>query len=157
MTPYIQNYHQGYRLRITAYEANRVPLEIFVYQRLPVVPGETEESDKFTNIASPADLEEYPTNTPTNLARPFFREASIDLVFRSVDTLEESWTIIRSEVSALIDTLDTMDTLNITEEITIGATADTSSSSSSSLSSLSSSSSSSSSLSSLSSSSSSSP
>jgi len=131
MTTYVSGRTQGFRVRITAIESNEMPLEIFVYQHLPFPDSETGYQDRFVNIASPNDIEEYNVGEVGDSTRPFFRLAAIDLVFRNDDMLEEAVQKIYDEIGQLVESLNYMDDLEVQEEVTIG-TPPTSSSSSSS-------------------------
>jgi hypothetical protein len=80
-----------HRLRIWVSETtNNIPAQIFVYQRIPLVPLDTELQDIFVHIASYADIQEYPSEEPDNKS-PFFRQYFVDLVFDSLAILEENW------------------------------------------------------------------
>jgi len=135
---YDRNALQGYRMVVTVTSAYWMSSSIFVFRRFSAGAGETEPRDEFTNVASPADMEEYPENAPNETGRPFFRLSSADLVLRNLEDANEVWEYIQEEVAALVTGLDRMDDLELQEEVFFG-----SSSSSSSYSSYSSSSSSS--------------
>ncbi len=93
--------------------------EVFVYQRKQPIPPNTAEYDEYVNIASAADMEEYPANAPdTNLA-PFFRLTSIDLLFRSVYLLYESVQVMEADLRALVQNLDYLDEEGYEETISI--------------------------------------
>ena len=104
--------------------------EIFVYQRYPQLPGETEPSDHFVIIASAADLQDYPKTAPAGNV-PFFRLSYIDIIFRSADLLAKTVTLIQEDVRALIRNLDRLATVGVTKQYDFhGASLSSSSSSS---------------------------
>jgi hypothetical protein len=128
MTDVLQERLQGYRIRVVVTEAIGVNPNIFVFQRRPLTVADTYD-DRFENIASPADLEEYPVGAPADLNRPFYRLSEIDLVFRSVSNVEEAWNILLAEVADLIYTLDQMEALQLQNEVSFGLSSSSSSSS----------------------------
>ena len=96
---YVEGRTQGYRVRFDVIEAVCIPAAVFVYQRLPgATVGET--TDVFSNVASPADFEEYPIDEPVSGGQ-FFRLQYVDLVFRNLDLLEQSATDITLDREAL--------------------------------------------------------
>lgn len=129
---YVDGRTQGYRYVVRVVEAAEMPKEIFVFQRKPGSAGVEGAlyTDDFANIASPADLEEYPLDAPDNPSAPFFRKDEIDLVFRSEEIGTEAWAGILSEVAGLVEALNYMDDLSQVEEVTIGTPPTPSSSSS---------------------------
>ena len=97
--------------------------KIFVYQRMPLVPGAAVPADEYTNVASAADMTEYPADEPgggtssgTELC-PFFRLSSLDLVFRSDDLMATSWDTIKADIQALIGNLDRLDLMGEDDEV----------------------------------------
>lgn len=129
---YVQGRTQGYRIVVTAVEAGGMPKEIFVFQRRPGDGYTAAYNDTFENIASPADIEEYPIGAPDDPNAPFFRMAAVDLVFRSEELAIEAWNGIISDVTGLVEALNYMDELSQVEEVIIGTPPTPSSSSSSS-------------------------
>ena len=91
------------RLRVWVSETtNNIPAQIFVYQRIPSVPLDTELQDIFVHVASYADISDYPSEKPDNTA-PFFRQYFFDLVFDSKAVLEENWARILGSVQHTIE------------------------------------------------------
>ncbi len=131
LTQYVQGRTQGWRLRIEIGDRENIPAEIFVYQRKPLPPSAGAFTDDFVNIASPADLEEYPVNEPAG-AVPFYRLAYADIIFRSQSLADEAWNAIIADVTELIRTLDLMDNLVPMQPVVIGTQSPSSSSISSS-------------------------
>jgi len=129
---YVSGRTQGYRIVVNATESSGIPKEIFVFQRKPGSGADPAVPylDEFTNIASPADLEEYPVGAPIDPNAPFFRMATVDLVFRSEELAADAWAGILSDAAGLVEALNYMDNLSQVEEVIIG-TPPTSSSSSS--------------------------
>ena len=113
---YIEGRTQGYRVRFDVLEAVCMPAELFVYQRvLGSVPGTV--IDTFSNVASPTDLEEYPTDEPTD-AVGFYRLSHVDLIFRSIDLLSQSAQDLTRDISALVMALNQLDVL-IEHDVTL--------------------------------------
>lgn len=136
---YVDGRTQGFRYVIEVLESSGLPLEIFVYQRKPIISG-TDYTDVFSNVASPADFEEYPVGAPSCDAYPFFRLKSIDLVFRSMSLADDAWIALQNDIAQLIESLEFMNDLSLEEEVTFGTRPESSSSDSQSSSSSSSSS-----------------
>lgn len=118
-TRYVVNAVDGFRFTVTAYDAYDMPNEIFLYLRRPYNPTTGEEADEFTSVCSMPDLEEYPAGAPAGVP-PFFRLATIDLVFRSQALADEAWELIKREVEVLVETLRLADQLAVTEDVQIG-------------------------------------
>ena len=97
-----------HRLRMWTSDYDGIDPNIFVYQRVPSVPEGSDPDDQFVNVASVADLEEYPHTLP-GPDYPFFRLPSIDLVFRSVDLLTKTVDNIRRDIEDLLENLDALE------------------------------------------------
>jgi len=106
---------QGYRITVEVTEAVGLVEEIFVYQRMTLVQGNAPQDD-FSNVASPADLEEYPLSEPTEDS-PFFRLKTIELVYRDLELLNENLNDLKRDICMLLDSLAHMDQL--IEEIVV--------------------------------------
>jgi hypothetical protein len=106
---------QGYRITVEVIEAVGLVEEIFVYQRMTLVQGNAPQDD-FSNVASPADLEEYPLSEPTEDS-PFFRLKTIELVYRDLELLNENLNDLKRDICMLLDSLAHMDQL--IEEIVV--------------------------------------
>lgn len=119
-----------HRLQIWVSDYEGLEPEIFVYQRYPVLPGETAPDDVFVNVASAADMEEYPRFEPSG-EPPFFRLSHVDLIFRSVDIMDRVWNTMKSDVEYLLANLEKLDTLGDEATWDFGSTFNSSSSSSS--------------------------
>lgn len=99
-----------HRLRLWVSDYDDVDPNIFVYQRVPSVPEGPDPDDVFVNVASVADMEEYPRIEP-GPDYPFFRLSSIDLVFRSVDIMDKVVARIKTDIRALLDNLAAIEEL----------------------------------------------
>lgn len=118
---YVINNVDGYRMKVEAYDANHMSSSIFRYIRGPFSQTIGAYSEEFDGICSPADLEEFPVDTPTLNANPaWFRKDYIDLVFRSQATAEEAWGRIVKDVTTLVASLDLMDTIVEEKIVEIG-------------------------------------
>ena len=104
-----------HRLKMWVNEYQDMEPEIFVYQRYPQLPGETEPADHFVNLASAADMKDHPKGAPAGNV-PFFRLSYIDIIFRSADLLSKTVALINQDTMALIANLDKLDTLGTTKQ-----------------------------------------
>ena len=100
--------------------------EIFVYQRLLIGIGGG--ADQFTNVASPADILEYPISAPLSAEVPFFRLNYADLVFRNLNLADTAWAGIKGDVNELIQTLTYFEQLEVQEVAVFGSSSSSSSS-----------------------------
>ena len=123
---------QGYRMTVSVTEAVDMPSEIFVMQRCPVIDPNLPPVDRFDNIASPADLEEYAVEMVVDEHEPFYRKSSVDLIFRNMTLLDEAWRHMLEDVDGLVYSLNEMDALTRVEEVSFGVQPGPSPSSSSS-------------------------
>lgn len=105
--------------------------EIFVYQRYPAWPGTPDPDDRFVNVASVADMADYPVTAPTGDA-PFFRLTSIDLIFRSVDLMDTTIKLIKEDIEYLLSNLKKIEEIYDEDTIEFNPSELSSSSSSSS-------------------------
>lgn len=124
ITQYVLGRTQGWRMVVTASNADGgLPNEIFVYQRVNL--GIT-YSDQFVNVASPADIEEYPVGDPASSEVPFYRLPYVDLVFRNVQLSNDAWAGIKQDVGELIRTLEAFGNLEVQEIATFGSSSSSS-------------------------------
>lgn len=122
----------AHRLRVWVSAYEDMDPYVFVYQRHIPVAGDPTDQDVYSNIASAADMVEYPILAPVGDI-PFFRMLQIDLLFRSVDLLNTSFDRMKRDVNSLIYNLDALDIVGVTGSDTFtGADIPDSSSSSSS-------------------------
>lgn len=117
---YVANSVDGFRFKVRAYGACDMPNEIFLYQRKPYDLTTGAEADVFTSVCSPIDIEEYPSGAPDGTPA-FFRQAVIDLVFRSQRTADDAWAKIKMDVRNLVAALDYMDELEVTDDVVYGS------------------------------------
>ena len=99
----------SHRLQMWVSQYQDIDPEVFVYQRRPPVPPATADDDVYVNIASAADMVEYPATNPDTQIGPYFRLSSIDLLFRSVDLLNTSLDRMKADLRNLIANLDHLD------------------------------------------------
>ena len=133
MQAYLNGSLQGYRMQVSVTEAVDMPSEIFVFQRCPGIEPNEEPTDRFDNIASPADLEEYAVGVIVEETVPFYRQNKVDLVFRNMTLLDEAWKKMLEDIDGLVYSLNMMDNLNVVEEVSFGVQPGPSPSSSSSV------------------------
>lgn len=117
-TRFVANAVDGFRFTVEAHSARNMPAEVFLYLRRSADPTTGAAADEFSNVCSAPDLAEYPTGGPTGTP-PFFRAATVDLVFRSQAEAEEAWEVLQREVRVLVDTLDKGDALGAAEDVEI--------------------------------------
>ena len=118
---FVINSVDGYRMKIVAYDANNMSSYIFRYIRGPFSQTAGAYFEEFDGVCSPADLEEFPIDTPTPSSNPaWFRKDYIDLVFRSQTTANESWDRIVKDVEVLVSSLDLMDNIVVEKIVEIG-------------------------------------
>ena len=96
-----------------------MPLEVFVYQRRPLPPGSEQLEDSFVNIASAADLQEYPVGSPGPDA-PFFRLPEFDILYRSPDLLTIGISDVKRDLDELVRNLDQLDAAGAETSFTAG-------------------------------------
>lgn len=131
MGVYVAGRTQGYRFTVEVEKAEGITDKIFVYLR-KIINGEV--FDEFTNIASPADIAEYPEDEPVEQigTPPFFRLSTIDLVFRNITLADDTWLGIQQDCAQLIQTTEYENNLDIEETVSFGEENSSSSSDSSS-------------------------
>lgn len=117
-TKYNNEAIEGFRFKAVAYGGNDMPNKIFRYGREALNAREGSYRLAFDGVCSPSDLEEFPEDAPLVNSYPeFCRLDYIDLVFRTQEEAEETWTVLVSEISNLVNTLNAMD--GITAETTL--------------------------------------
>lgn len=120
-TRYTAGQDDAFRLVVSAYGAYLMPNEIFRFLRKTQDFTTNEPADEFDGVCSPADLEELTANAPEDGAQPpFFRKATVDLVFRSQREANAAWSALQQEVGVLVTTLNRMDTLEADGDYTAG-------------------------------------
>jgi hypothetical protein len=116
-----QNAMFCYLLKVVAESAVEMPKEIFIFQR-NVAPAQTanaQPTDQFTCLADPVDLEEIPVDVPDLLNEmPYYRSATVDLLFRDMITLEETKTLIAEDIQILVNSLKAATDVQVMEEVT---------------------------------------
>lgn len=92
-----------HRLQVWVSEtSDNIPKEVFVYQRIPSVPLDTELSDLFVHIASYTDIGNFPIDGP-DASYPFYRKHFVDLVFDSKVYLGDTWDRMFSMVKHTVE------------------------------------------------------
>lgn len=109
---FVEGRTQGFRVQLTITEAENVAPEVFVFQRGP-------SSTVFCNIASPSDLEEYPTEAEAIASDVFFRKDTVTLDFRNMGLLRSAVTAIAQDLSGLLQALEANERLADEEIIDI--------------------------------------
>ena len=67
---FVLNRGDAFRLRVTAHDAETMPVQIFVHEKRLINPYTGDTIDDFTHIASPFDLLLYPVGAPDAAAAP---------------------------------------------------------------------------------------
>jgi len=98
----------NHRLQFWVHEAINIEPYCFVYQRFPPPPGSATPDDRFTNIASSSDMAEYQHTSPA-AGEVFFRLSSGDLLYRSVDLLNNFVLTLQEDVQDLLRNLHRLD------------------------------------------------
>ena len=115
------NNTDGYRMKIVAYDGNKMSNAVFRYIRGPFSQTAGAYFEEFDGVCSPADLEEFPEDTPTANSNPaWFRKDYIDLVFRSQTTADEAWNMIVKDINVLVSSLDLMENIVVEKIVDIG-------------------------------------
>ena len=113
---------QSYDLKVSVTSATDMPKEIFVFQRgvAPATPaGLQPPSDRFTCIADPVDLEEFPVAAPAiDAEMPYYRLSEVTMRFRSLSELEYTKDLIAEDIERLVAALKAASSLPVTEEVT---------------------------------------
>jgi len=105
----------AYRVTIEATDARNFGNELFLFERQPYCADGTLSRDVLVAVCKPGDLEYYPTQEPSDTAKPYFRKSSVDLIFKSVSLLEETLNYIDQDVKLLLDGLEILRTTSPTE------------------------------------------
>jgi hypothetical protein len=111
---------RGHRLKMTVIDSEDVTDKIFLWQYRAAVAPQTVDSDEFLGVASVADINEYPEDSPA--APPvtqYYRLSSIDLIFRNIDTLERAVKIIQEDIRDLLNNLNIIDEQAATTPVVI--------------------------------------
>jgi len=110
-----------FRLRLVTANPVGIDPNIFVFIRQPLALGSEDQVNKFTNVASVADMAEYPVDDPNvDNEFPFFRSNEVILDFRSSADYEYGLDEIRARVEQLLaatarlSSLTSMETYNLT-------------------------------------------
>ncbi len=113
----------AFRLRVDAsLPSGGMDERVFLWQRNPMNPFTSEETDVFITVCSPVDLSEYPPEEPDPTADlPYFRRSWVELDFRAVSQADEGWQAIQNAVLQLVEALNKLDTLTPTEVVRIGS------------------------------------
>ena len=111
----------GYLLEVQAVNAVGMSSKIFVYHRGSVNPDTGEFQDIYEAVASPAQMDEIPPDapySPDGLTQvPYYRTDLCQFVTRTVEELDELWTIIQEDVADLVDCLNKLATLQTPETV----------------------------------------
>jgi hypothetical protein len=120
-TRYLEGLVQGFRMKVTAYDAYLMSNYIFRFLRQPADPLRGEEEDVCDGVCSAIDLEELPSGSPrAGDNPPYFRKEEVDWVFATQTEANEAWGMLLEEVANLIRSLNCMDILEVTDEIELG-------------------------------------
>lgn len=95
----------NWRLRMWVSEADGVSEKVFVHQDIPDAPGQDRGRSRFSHVAQPADLQEYPEDASDGTTT-FFRKQSLDLVFKSPELMANAYRGIDADVTDLVMTLN---------------------------------------------------
>ena len=111
---------QAYRMVATVTEYEGISPDIFLYARRTLEPKTETTGDVFISVCGPSDIEEFPVGEPDPLADlPYYRLSQIDLLFRSAETMEETWTAILSDIRNLGEAMTQINKLEVQEETVV--------------------------------------
>jgi hypothetical protein len=103
-----------YRLQVEVVAATGLHPALFLFQQIPNWHGSTPEAQPL-GVCSPADMVNYPANTPlTGAEWPLFRRDAIDVLVDSTVAVESVIATINAAVVRLCQALDALD--NFTED-----------------------------------------
>lgn len=91
----------GYLLKVTVDIYNDISPKIFVMQRDVASNYVDGVLDTFYSVVSVGELDLIPEDEPAEHGTNFFRTDSIELMFESLEELEEGWEKIKFDVAAL--------------------------------------------------------
>jgi hypothetical protein len=131
MARFVDGRTQGYRVRLEVEDAQDISPAVFVYQIKPALSEEGEPVADFCNIASPADIAEYPVEQEPPPEKPFFRRTYVELDFRSIDDLNIGVQKMYNDLEQLVESWRYMEELVLVEVREFGSPSSSSSSSSS--------------------------
>ena len=127
---YVPNVVDGFRFTLQVTGASQMPTKIFRYRLVPTQvkasadqpPAAIELKGAFDGVCSPADLEDFPADWPTQNARPpWYRLDYVDVIVRSRSIADDAYRVILEEVQYLVDTLNLMDQQDAAPPVVIGA------------------------------------
>lgn len=101
---------QSYKMIVKAINAQEMPAEIFIKQRLRNFVQDKFE-DNFVAVATPTQLEDFPVNSP-NADSSFYRVSEIELVGRLPEALDAVFDTLLFEVQKLVQDLNSLDILD---------------------------------------------
>lgn len=97
----------GYLLSVTVLRAVDTDREIFAHRMSPGTVGQA-PCELFSHVASPTDLERYPIGEPV-IGIAYYRLATVQLIFRSLPLLRESWLALGRDIQGLAESLDQLE------------------------------------------------
>lgn len=85
---------------------------VFLHRRDPINAYTGTADDVFFAVASPVDLAEYPVGEPNGqTAYPIFRLDYFEIDLRAASLVDEVWTTVVNEVTALLAALEKLESL----------------------------------------------
>lgn len=98
------------RIEVTDPTGSGTDPAVFLFRVHPPDPKTGLVSASFVTVASPVDMEDYPADTPSpDLSNPFFRRSVVELDFRSMHQLHDTWTNIIQLIRNLLRALDQLE------------------------------------------------
>ena len=92
--------NSGYRVIFTVTSAENIDTAIFVRQREVAVASQDNFIDSFYTVASVADMNELPAGF-SSMDHPFYRTASVELVFGNLSDLDKYVGVIQRMIEQL--------------------------------------------------------
>jgi len=111
---------QGYKFKVTAFDAIGMPAEIFRMYEQPLDPIAQTRTPVYDGVASPTDLQNLPINAPVP-PEYHYRVSSFDVIYTAVILGDETWDSIKSDVEKLVESLAATDVLIVQETVQFSA------------------------------------
>lgn len=109
----------SYKLVVQAIEPEEMPSKIFIKQRIRNFAKETTD-DIFVGVCTPTQLEDFDEDSPAE-GTSFFRTASIELVARTPELIQQVFDSLVYEVKKLVIDLSDLEILSEEEVYSISA------------------------------------
>lgn len=111
----------GFRIQITAKDAEGMPKEVFLFLQTVLNTKTGLTGRMFCAVTSPEDLVSVPVGVPNLIdSPPFFRDFIIDVIVASRAVAESMFDAIKERVCELVVALDRKDRLQLVDSTRCG-------------------------------------